>query len=338
MFTKIYDKTKKFIKENYKYILSLILFYVIITFPLDYYIFTGGGISNVNSRITVEDGYNAKGSLNLSYVTELQGNVLTYALSYIMPDWKRESVEDYKYDNEESIEDISFRSNLDLESTNSRAIKIAYQLANKTYEVIDTKIYITYVSSEFNTGLKVQDQLLAINGKTYKTTEEYKNYINSLNEGDSVKIKVLRNKKEKIVNTKIYKLEDRLVLGIMLQESSTYKTDPKIEIKFNKSESGPSGGLITTLYIYDQLTKKNITNSYKIAGTGTIEEDHTIGTVGEVKYKLLGAVRENADIFIVPNGENYKTCVKVKKEKNLKIKIIGINTIEDAIEKLEKIK
>lgn len=338
MFTKIYDKTKKFIKENYKYILSLILFYVIITFPLDYYIFTGGGISNVNSRITVEDGYNAKGSLNLSYVTELQGNVLTYALSYIMPDWKRESVEDYKYDNEESIEDISFRSNLDLESTNSRAIKIAYQLANKTYEVIDTKIYITYVSSEFNTGLKVQDQLLAINGKTYKTTEEYKNYINSLNEGDSVKIKVLRNKKEKIVNTKIYKLEDRLVLGIMLQESSTYKTDPKIEIKFNKSESGPSGGLITTLYIYDQLTKKNITNSYKIAGTGTIEEDHTIGTVGEVKYKLLGAVRENADIFIVPNGENYKTCVKVKKEKNLKIKIIGVNTIEDAIEKLEKIK
>lgn len=338
MFTKFYDKTKQFIKENYKYILSLILFYIVITYPLDYYIFTGGGISNINSRITIEDGYKEKGSLNLSYVTELQGNVLTYILSYIMPDWKRENIEDYKYDNKESIEDITFRSNLDLESTNSRAIKIAYQLANKEYKAIDTKIYITYVSSEFDTKLKVQDQIVSINGKIYKTIEEYKTYINSLNEGDSVKIKVLRDKKEKIVNTKIYKLEDKLVLGIMLQESSTYETDPKIEIKFNKSESGPSGGLITTLYIYDQLTKKNITNSYKIAGTGTIEEDHSIGSVGEVKYKLLGAVKEKTDIFIVPNGENYNTCIKVKKEKNLKIKIIGVKSIEEAIEKLENLK
>jgi len=338
MFTKIYVKTKDFIKENYKYILSLILFYIVITYPLDYYIFTGGGISNINSRITIGDGYKEKGSLNLSYVTELEGNVLTYILSYIMPDWKRENIEDYKYDNEESIEDITFRNNLDLESTNSRAIKIAYQLANKEYKVTNTKIYITYISNEFNTDLKVQDQLLSINGKKYKTIEEYKNYINSLQEGDNVKIQVLRNDSEKIVNTKIYKLEDRLVLGIMLQESSTYETDPKINIKFNKTESGPSGGLITTLYIYDQLTKKNITNSYKIAGTGTIEEDHTIGSVGGIKYKLLGAVKENVDIFIVPNGENYKTCMKVKKEKNLKIKIVGVNTIEDAIEKLEKMK
>ena len=338
MFTKIYDKTKQFIIENYKYVLSLILFYIVITYPLDYYIFTGGGISNVNSRITVEDGYKEKGSLNLSYVTELQGNVLTYALSYIMPDWKRENVEDYKYDNNESIEDISFRSNLDLKSTNGRAIKIAYQLANKKYEVIDTKIYVTYVSDEFDTKLKVQDQLLSINGNTYKTTEEYRNYINSLNEGDYAKIKVLRNNKEKIVNTKIYKLEDKLILGIMLQESSTYKTEPEIKIKFNKSESGPSGGLITTLYIYDQLTKKNITNSYKIAGTGTIEEDHSIGPVGEVKYKLLGAAKEKADIFLVPTGENYKTCIKTKKENNLKIKIISVKSIEEAIEKLDNLK
>lgn len=338
MFTKIYDKIKNFMKENYKYILGLIVFYLILTYPLDYYIFTGGGISNINTRITVEDGYKEKGSLNISYVSELQGNTLTYILSYIMPNWKREKINNYKYDDNETIEDINFRSNLDLESTNSRAVKIAYELAGKDYKTIDTKIYVTYVSDEYKTALKVKDQILTINDKHFETTDEYKKYINTLEEGDTVKVKVLRNKEEKIINTKIYKLKDRLILGVMLEQLSTYEVNPKIKIKFNSREQGPSGGLITTLYIYNQLTEKDLTNSYKIAGTGTIEEDHTIGEIGEVKYKLLGAVKEKADVFIVPNGTNYKTCIKVKKEKNLKIKIIGVSTIEEAIQKLGELK
>jgi hypothetical protein len=58
----------------------------------------------------------------------------------------------------------------------------------------------------------------------------------------------------------------------------------------------------------------------------------------EVKYKLLGAVSDDADVFLVPSGENYKTCMKVKKEKKLDIKILEIKNIKDAIEKLEKLK
>lgn len=338
MFTKIYDNIKKFMKENYKYLLGLIIFYLILTYPLDYYIFTGGGISNINTRVEVENGYQEKGSLNISYVSELKGNTLTYLLSYILPNWKREKISSYKYNNNETIEDVNFRSNLDLESTNSRAVKIAYELAGKDYQTINTKVYVTYISEEYKTSLKVKDQILAINDKHFETIDEYREYINTLKEGDIVKVKILRDKKEKIVNTKIYKQEDRLILGIMLEQVSTYEVNPKIKIKFNSREQGPSGGLITTLYIYDQLTKNNLTKSYKIAGTGTIEEDHTIGEIGEVKYKLLGAVAGGADIFIVPNGSNYETCMKTKKEQKLNITIIGVNTIEEAIEKLNKLK
>ena len=111
-----------------------------------------------------------------------------------------------------------------------------------------------------------------------------------------------------------------------------------VKINFKKTESGPSGGLITTLDIYDKLTEDDLTNSLKIAGTGTINEDGTIGSIGEVKYKLLGAVSDDADVFLVPSGENYKTCMEVKKEKKLDIKILEIKNIEDAIEKLEKLK
>ena len=149
---------------------------------------------------------------------------------------------------------------------------------------------------------------------------------------------MIRNKKEKKIKTTLYQYENQNLLGVTLQQIKKYKTSPNIKIQFQKRESGPSGGLMTTLDIYNKLTKKDLTNSLKIAGTGTIEEDGSIGEIGEIKYKLLGAEKQKADIFLAPTGENYETCKKVKKEKKLKIKIIEVKTIEDAITKLENLK
>ena len=95
--------------------------------------------------------------------------------------------------------------------------------------------------------------------------------------------------------------------------------------------------MITTLDIYDKLTKDDLTNSYKIAGTGTIEADGSIGEIGGVKYKLAGAVKNKADIFLVPNGNNYEECVKLQKKNKYKIKIIGVSNIEEAVSKLEEL-
>ena len=42
-------------------------------FPVNNYIVVGGGISDISSRIQVEQAYQSKGSFNISYVTELDG-------------------------------------------------------------------------------------------------------------------------------------------------------------------------------------------------------------------------------------------------------------------------
>ena len=96
-------------------------------------------------------------------------------------------------------------------------------------------------------------------------------------------------------------------------------------------------GLITTLEIYNRLIKKDITKGLKIAGTGTIEEDGSIGEIGGVKYKILGAAKDKADIFIVPEG-NYKEAKQYIKDKKIKIKLIKVSTIKETIEKLEEYK
>jgi len=325
------------IKEEYKFIIVLLLLFIIFEFPVNYYIIIGGGTSDVSSRIHVEDKYNSKGSFNISFVEELKGTILTYALSYVVPSWEREDANLYKYDDKESIADIEFRSDLDLAYSNSNATYWAYTLASKNVSKVDSKIYVIAVYEKFKTDLKIGDKILSIDGNTYDEIDKYKEYMQTLNENDYVTVKVLRNNKEKEIKSKLYKYKDKLILGIGLQLINEYKTDPKVSIKFKNSESGPSGGLITTLEIYNQLTKKDLTKGLKIAGTGTIEEDGTIGEIGGVEQKLLGASQDNTDVFLVPEG-NYKDAVNYKKKHKIRIKIIKVKNIEDAIEKINSLK
>ena len=113
------------------------------------------------------------------------------------------------------------------------------------------------------------------------------------------------------------------MIGIIITEKQKIKTDPKIKIKFKNSESGASGGLMMSLSIYDSLIKEDLTKGLKIAGTGTIDQDGNVGKIDGVKYKVMGAVKDKADIFLVPAGSNYKEAIKTKKEKKYKIKKNG---------------
>lgn len=334
---KVFTYIKETILEEYKFIIFLILLYIILQFPLNYYIVTGGGTSDVSSRIKVTNQHKSKGSFNISYVTELQGTILTYGLSYIIPTWEREDANLYKYSEKESIEDIEFRSDLDLLTSNGTATYWAYTKANKPIKEKTSKLYIITIFDGYETPLKVGDEVLSVNGNSYDTVNGYREYIQTLKENDEATIKIIRKNKEKEIKTKIYKTKDRLLLGVGLQFVREYETDPEVKIQFRSVESGPSGGLITTLELYNQLTKKDITKGLKITGTGTIEEDGSIGEIGGVEHKLLGAYKAKSDVFLVPDGQNYKDALKYKKDKKLKIKIIGVKTFDEALEKLNNL-
>lgn len=335
---KLFNSIVEFVIEEYKFLISLALIYIICTWPVNYYIIVGGGISDVSERVSIEEGYESEGSFNLSYVSELKGTTISYLLSYVIPSWDRENMDDYKYTETESYEDIEFRGDMDLKSTNGNAIKVAYTLAGKKCEEISSKIYIIATFDEYETELLVQDQLIGINDFEFKEVSEFSDYLQQFNKGDVVDIKVVRNGEEKVIKCKVYEEDERKILGVALQIIKEYETDPEVEITFKKSESGPSGGLITTLEIYDKLVKKDITNSLKVAGTGTVDSEGNVGIIGGVKYKIMGADAGGADVFLVPAGENYKEALEVKKEKNLDIEVIEVTTVKEAIEKLSKIK
>ena len=66
---------------------------------------------------------------------------------------------------------------------------------------------------------------------------------------------------------------------------------------------GPSAGLAFTLAILDSLSSGNLTGGHRVAATGTISPDGTVGPVGGVREKTVAVQRAGAQIFFVPAAE-----------------------------------
>ena len=338
MFTKIYRKLIEFIRSEWKVLTFFAIVIFITNFPVNYYIITGGGTISATDRIDVEDKNKSKGSFHMAYVSELKGTIYTYLLSYIIPSYERESLDDYKYDKTEDENDVLFRNNLLLSNSLNNAIYVAYNKAGKTVEIKSEKLYVYYITDKAETDLKIGDEILEVDGKKIDGVDSLKDVVKDFKENDTINIKIKRDDEVSDKTVKVYKEKDRLLIGVSLMKDYNYKFDPRVEFTFKSSEGGPSGGLILSLEIYNQLTKKDITNGKKIVGTGTIDRDGNVGEIDGIKHKLSGAVKEDADIFIAPSGSNYKEALKEKKKNNYKIKIIEAKTFDQVIDELSKLK
>jgi PDZ domain-containing protein len=66
---------------------------------------------------------------------------------------------------------------------------------------------------------------------------------------------------------------------------------------------GPSAGLMWTLGLIDLLTPGDLTHGMRIAGTGTISPDGTVGPIGGIEQKVVAAERTSATVFFAPASE-----------------------------------
>lgn len=337
MFIKIYNSIKKYIRENFVEIFIYLVLLFMVICPVDYYIITGGGTFNAEKRVKMDTSYKSKGSFNMAYVSEIKGTIFTYLISYIIPSFERESIEEYRTSEQESVNDIEFRNNLWLKQTNNNAIYVAYKKAGKKLTEKSHKNYVFYLDEQADTNLKVGDELLKVDNQEIKELTDLKKYVQTKTKGDQVSLSAIRKGKSLKCYAKIFEENNELYVGISLLDDVSYTTNPSISFKFKDSESGPSGGLIMSLQIYNMLVKEDITKGLKIVGTGTISKDGEVGEIDGIKHKLRGAVKNKADIFLAPAGRNYKEAMKEKKKNKYKIKIIEIKNFDEAVEKLEKI-
>ena len=329
MFNKLYVGIKKFIVDNYKFLIVWAIIIFLFFYELPFAIYTPGGIVNLEDRIEVDGEQVTEGSLNMSYVSLVKGTLPMILLSYVIPNWDLVSRNEITRD-DESVTEMLELEKLYMQSSIDNATILAYQKADKEIDVTREVNNIIYIAPEAKTDLNVYDELLMIDGIDVENIIELKEIVNSKKEGDIVNITVNRDGKKKECQAEIYATSDGLKVGISFLTTYEYVTDPSITVETKSSESGSSGGLMLSLAIYNAITDEDITHGKTIVGTGTITVDGIVGPIDGVKYKILGAVKSDADMFLCPE-ENYEEALEVKEKFDLDILIHSVKTFDEAL-------
>ena len=142
--------------------------------------------------------------------------------------------------------------------------------------------------------------------------------------------------KERAVGLKDMKQSQSLALTAAKKTISEYFpevslaniSDASVKVSL-KNTGGPSGGLIFTLGLIDLLTPTDILAGRKIAGTGTISADGSVGAIGGVTEKILGAKKAGASVMLISTENCLDLPAKVEG-----ITVVAVETIGGALDYL----
>lgn len=95
--------------------------------------------------------------------------------------------------------------------------------------------------------------------------------------------------------------EDRPILGILPEQGNTIEAPRKVTYEV-EGVGGPSAGLAFALQIYSAGKAYANLNGLRVAATGTLSMVGTVGPIGGVGEKAIGAKRAGADVFLVPRA------------------------------------
>ena len=288
-----------------------------------------GDLIDVSTYLQVENKKEQKGSLSSVYVVSFNNSTILQNL--LFQNNKKIDIDDIPT----SYLHLTDKENYDAgqvqkESSIASSIICAYEAYNKyhddklninyTYEGLKVSFY--KADSEFRIGdiiTKINDLSAKESGRT-----EFRNYLSqTLNDMNIDTYTVIRNgQKIEIDDTNYFYGYDWFNLD--------YETlNPKISI--NKTNTGgPSAGFMQALEIYNQLIDKDITEGHKLAGTGTINVDGTVGEIGAIKQKIYTAASKNVEIFFCP-PQNYEEAKEALDDINTNMKLLPVSTFELAL-------
>ncbi|BAB06649.1 PDZ domain-containing protein [Halalkalibacterium halodurans] len=120
----------------------------------------------------------------------------------------------------------------------------------------------------------------------------------------------------------------------------------KVEDILSQTEEydGNSFGLMIAIGLMEEMNLLDYSwnHSIIIAGTGTMEYDGTVGSVGAIRQKLLTAADSGVDVFFIPKDEgiygeysNESEARQVIEEENLDLLVVPVETLDEAIDYLE---
>jgi PDZ domain-containing protein len=326
---------KTFFEKN-KLLKIILITYTFAIFPFgfvksDYYFMSPGPPYQWNIEIENVQTYEYEGNLYQLTVRRDEANYFVYA-------WARLNSQIDLYPREvilpdgvtpQELSEISIQNMMTSEN-----VAIAVALDSLNYDIQSEGDGVLVVGllddSPVKDKLIKNDLIVSINNELVKSVSEFISMLRTYEIGDIVNIGLIRNEQELNIETKLIEhveYENEPMVGFLASTPNQQFIFPfEVDIKTG-NVGGPSAGMMMALNVYNLLTEDDITNGKKIAGTGTIEIDGSIGPVGGVKQKVIAAKRANAGLILVPTA-NYEEA-SVFADDNTQI--VAVDSFDNAL-------
>jgi PDZ domain-containing protein len=324
------------------FVLTIILILIGFYLPTPYYVQRPGSAVELAPIVQVEGGKkDAKGAFMLTTVRMGEANPAWYLYAKIFPD--ADLIEkELILQHGESNEDFTKREKAVMQNSQKIAEAVAFRLAGYDVKIENRGVIVmgTIPGLPAENLFEVGDIIIGVDHLETMEQRRLRDYLANKRIGDTVHITFLRDGQEKTVPVTLAALpgeeEKRPGLGIRLDNHQVIEIPHEVTIT-SRQIGGPSAGLMFTLEIYDQLRKDiDLTRGYRIAGTGTINADGTVGRIGGINHKVIAADHAGADIFLAPDdaGEetsNYEEAVATAKRIGTSMRIVPVKTVDEAI-------
>ncbi|MCL6457991.1 MAG: PDZ domain-containing protein [Gorillibacterium sp.] len=330
---------------------GMIAAYFLVFYPLPYYIYQPGSAENIRPMVQVtKQNPPDQGTFMLTTVGVMHANALTYAWAELTDKEMQQRKNVLLVG--ETEEEYNQRQVYSMVSSQSNAILAAYRNLTLPFHFETESIMVMHLVPGMPAAnvLRVGDVLLKMDGKVMESAEQLVNFLVGKKAGDTVTITFKRGETvlEKQVALDYLPVEPaesgkaaaarRVGVGISYNFlMSVQPENPENHVAIQAGEiGGPSAGLMFTLEIINQLLPEDISKGHRIAGTGTISEDGTVGPIGGIPYKVIAANREKAEIFFAPK-ENAADAIKQANKLKTKMKIVTIGTLSEARDYLKQL-
>ncbi|KRK98246.1 hypothetical protein FD04_GL001226 [Secundilactobacillus odoratitofui DSM 19909 = JCM 15043] len=343
-------QTKKRIVQYAVSVAVAIVILVGFFWPMSSYIESPGSADNLKTFVSIKNHPDkSAGKFMITSVRLAQAHPFTYLMAKVSPYSTIESAQSVTggQSSQTYLKMQNFYMQSAINEAKAVAVKAAHKQVTKTY----LGIYVMSVqhNSKFKGQLKVGDTITKVNGHHFESAYGFQKYIAKQAVGDTLHVQYRRGHALKTASAPLIKLSSgKPGIGIILTDNVKIKTTPEVKVDPGQI-GGPSGGLMFSLQIYGQLTGENIRHGQKIAGTGTINPDGSVGEIGGIDKKIVAAKKAGATIFFAPyvkptkaileleqgHQTNYQLAKKTAKKVAPNMKVVPVSTFEQALSYLK---
>jgi PDZ domain-containing protein len=189
--------------------------------------------------------------------------------------------------------------------------------------------------------LEPGDTIRTFNGTEVTSLEQLVSMLGSYRPGDIVTLQILPHRKMTVEQRSVELIAspddpERTIVGFVPADTRT--VDLPFEIGINtESIGGPSAGLAFTLALLDELTPGDLFGGKRVAATGTINGDETVGSIGALRQKAVAVKRAGVEIFFVPSSQSEAELAEARMVAGSSMRIVAVATLEQVLVELAKV-